>query len=284
MATPIIPNILGTDPNTGTPHHEKSSRLMKAEQDKLHYTTILNRANEQLALEKNLQFAAQDQASDAQYDLKILRAENPVTILNNQKKSLELATNALTETQNKTVLGTIEMIAMNVSVCAAAMIALRFLATDLFSTLISFKFYAMSLLSGTTGASGLLGWSADRKAALNIRMAQDNVNASQKAVSECKISCKDYDKKLKEKIAAAVAAQQELKKITERVRAATEVVQQAEHDLSRANKQVTIHTNRRVSANTNSTFAQMPPAKDALASHDLAPELTTSDAASTFKL
>lgn len=261
MATPIISKMIGTSHNTGinpcTYPNEKSARLKNAEQAAVHWSNELTTANQLLLIEKNLQFIAQDKAANAQYDLKVLRADNPTIILKNQQKSLELASDSLTEIKNKTVIGAIEMIAISVSLCALTMTSMRLIASDLFSILISFKIPAMSLIASLVGASSLLGWNADRKASLITRMAQDNVKASQTAVNQCKIRCQDYENKLKQKIAEALSAQQELKNVTLRVNAATETVHQAEINLNKANKEMAIHTNKKLSNNTNTTFVHL---------------------------
>lgn len=253
------PNVLNTMGKSAEPNHS----LNPWEEDKRYWSTQLLIAKQQLSDAKNYEAAQRNYVANIQYDLKMLRTENPASLLKNQQKALELATSSLTAEKNKTVIGTIEMIAISVSTCAIGMTSLRFMAADVFSFLISFKIPAMTFLSSLVGTSGVLGWNADRKAALSKRMAQDDVKASLTAVNQSKIRCEDHKKRFQQKIAEATIAQEEYKKATLAVHSAAEAVRQAELNLNKVNKEMTVQMGKTFSANNNTTFTPASASKEA---------------------
>ncbi|GEM_PF-3942903 len=232
----------------------ENEELLKAEEDATHWTQQLELSNRSLLLEKNLQKIAYNKILGIEDELKKLNTENPNNTLKIQEKALNMALKSLAETKNKTVIGAIEMIAISVSLCAVTMATMKFAFSDLFLALTTFKISAMTMISSVVGTSGYFGWSVDKKASLNTRMATDNVQASKTAVNKCNIHCKERAKLLQVKTAEKKAAYRAFENANMRVQAATEAVLIAELKLNQANK--IMNTTKTFSNNTHMTFSK----------------------------
>ncbi len=229
--------------------------LKKAEEDAKKWANELASANHALSIEKKLHLEAERKLFKAENDLKKLRAENPHIILKNQQTALQIALKSLSDNKKKTVIGAVEMMTIGITLSALAITTLQIASSDLFLTLLNFKTSTILGIGTVVGSSGLIGWKADKKAALTTRMDEDSVRASKTAINNSKIRCQDYTKQVNQKIAEIKSAQHDLENANDRIRMVTERVHSIELNLNKANKVIDTQ-NHKYANNINTTFSK----------------------------
>ncbi len=197
--------------------------------------------NAELVIERDRQLLAYQEVVKITDELKALHNKNPAILLENQKKAHHIAQQSLAEIKSKLVIGTVEMVAISASLCALTLFGLA--STDLFVTLLNYKIQAMLTLSSVVGSSGYLGWIADKKAALNTRVAQDHVKAAQNEVNTYKILYEEHEEAIKQKKDELNKAQQDLTKINANMEQLNKKAQEIASKLNQAQRKISVQQN-----------------------------------------